>query len=393
MVFDGLLDLSVWEYVAVTFLFTHITIASVTIFLHRHQAHRALTLHPIPSHFFRLWLWLTTGMITREWVAVHRKHHAKCETEADPHSPQIWGIWRVLFGGVWLYRDEALRQDTLEAYGRGTPNDWLERHIYGRYRFLGIGTMLAIDLVLFGFAGLLVYLVQMLWIPFWAAGVINGVGHYWGYRNFETQDASRNIVPLGLLIGGEEFHNNHHAYAYSAKLGNKWWELDIGWVYIRLLELLKLARVKRIAPRTSFAADKNAIDIETVRAVIANRFHVLKLYGRRVTAPAVRNLAYGAHDFPRKQLARIRKLMLRDDEAADPGARQWLETALETHQTLRTVYDFKQRLMALWGAQSGKTESDRLKRLQLWCAEAEASGIRVLRDFALQLQGYTAQPA
>jgi stearoyl-CoA desaturase (delta-9 desaturase) len=393
MSIEGLIDLSAWGYVAVTLLMTHITIASVTIFLHRHQAHRALTLHPISSHFFRLWLWLTTGMITREWVAVHRKHHAKCETEADPHSPQVWGIWRVLFGGVWLYREEAMRQDTLEAYGRGTPNDWLERHIYGRYRFLGIGTMLAIDIVLFGLPGLLVYLVQMLWIPFWAAGVINGVGHYWGYRNFETQDASRNIIPLGVLIGGEEFHNNHHAYAYSAKLGNKWWELDIGWVYIRLLELLKLARVKRIAPRTSFATDKNAIDIETVRAVIANRFHVLKLYGRRVIAPAVHNLASGAHEFPHKQLARIRKLMLRDDEAADPKARQLLETALQYHQTLRTVYDFKQRLMALWGTQSGKTDSDRLKRLQLWCTEAEASGIRVLRDFALQLQGYTAQPA
>ncbi|HLF11891.1 MAG TPA: fatty acid desaturase [Gammaproteobacteria bacterium] len=395
MVFDGLVNLSVWGYVAVTLVMTHITIASVTIFLHRHQAHRALSLHPVASHFFRVWLWLTTGMVTREWVAVHRKHHAKCETEADPHSPQVLGIWRVLFGGVGLYRTEANKQETLEAYGRGTPNDWLERHIYARYRYLGIGTMLVLDLVLFGTAGLLVYLVQMLWIPFWAAGVINGVGHYWGYRNFETQDASRNIIPFGVLIGGEEFHNNHHAYAYSAKLANKWWEFDIGWFYIRVLEVLGLASVKRTSPKTSFASGKETVDIDTLRAVIGNRFHVLKLYGRRVIAPVVRGHADGENDFPHRHLVRIRRLMTREDEqlGADPTARQWLEAALQGNQTLRTVYDFKQRLKALWGQQSGKTDSDRLKRLQAWCAEAEASGIRVLRDFAQQLQGYTAQAA
>jgi stearoyl-CoA desaturase (delta-9 desaturase) len=395
MPIEGLLNLSFWGYVAAALLTTQITIASVTIFLHRHQAHRALTLHPIASHFFRFWLWLTTGMVTREWVAVHRKHHAKCETPADPHSPQMHGIWKVLFGGVWLYRDEAQREDTLEAYGRGTPNDWLERHVYGRYRFLGIFTLLAVELVLLGLPALPVFVVQMLWIPFWAAGVINCIGHYWGYRNFETQDASRNIVPLGVFIGGEEFHNNHHAYAYSAKFANKWWEIDVGWYCIRLLELVRLAKVKRTAPKTSFASDKTAIDIDTVRAVIANRFHVLTLYGRRVIGPVVNGHADAGEAFPRKQLARIRKLMLRDDDEAlaDPTARQWLETAMQRNQTLRTVYDFQQRLRALWGQHSGKTESDRVKRLQTWCAEAEASGVRALRDFAALLQGYTAQPA
>jgi stearoyl-CoA desaturase (delta-9 desaturase) len=390
MAFEGLVNLSAWGYVAVTLVLTHITIASVTIFLHRHQAHRALTLHPIASHFFRFWLWLTTGMVTREWVAVHRKHHAKCETEADPHSPQVWGIWRVLFGGVGLYRMESNNQATLDTYGRGTPNDWLERNLYGRYRFSGIGTMLVLDVLLFGLAGLPIFLVQMLWIPFWAAGVINGVGHYWGYRSFETQDASRNIIPFGVLIGGEEFHNNHHAYAYSAKLANKWWEFDIGWFYIRMLERLGLAKVKRTSPKTSFASGKNTIDIDTLRAVIANRFHVLKLYGRRVIAPVVH--ADVEEDFPRPQLVRLRKLMIREDDS-DPKARQWLETALQGNQTLQTVYHFKQQLKALWGQQSGKTDSDRLKRLQTWCAEAEASGIRVLRDFAQQLQAYTAQAA
>ena len=243
----GLLNLSLWEYVIATLAMTHVTIASVSIFLHRHQTHRSLSLHPIASHFFRCWLWITTGMFTREWVAVHRKHHATCESEEDPHSPRIWGIWRVLFGGVGLYRAAARDRHVLAVYGYGTPDDWLERHIYGAYRFVGIATLLIVELALFGVPGLLIYLVQMLWIPFWAAGVVNGVGHYWGYRNFNTPDASRNILPLGLLIGGEEFHNNHHAHAYSAKFSSNWWELDIGWLYIRILALVGLAKVKRTA--------------------------------------------------------------------------------------------------------------------------------------------------
>jgi stearoyl-CoA desaturase (delta-9 desaturase) len=394
MTLDGLWNLSFWGYVGVTLLLTHVTIASVTIFLHRHQAHRALTLHPIASHFFRFWLWLTTGMVTREWVAVHRKHHARCETTEDPHSPQVYGIWRVLFGGVGLYRTETAKADTLENYGRGTPNDWLERHVYGRYRYTGLGIMFLIDVALFGWVALPIFAVQMLWIPFWAAGVINGVGHYWGYRNFETQDTSRNIVPVGILIGGEEFHNNHHAYGSSAKLANKWWELDIGWVYIRLLETLGLASVKKIAPVASFSRATSTIDIDTLRAVVTNRFHVLKLYGRRVIAPVLIGHAEGEPSFPRRQLARVRKLMIRENSGQhdDPSTRQWLDNALKHNQTLQTVYTFMQRLKALCAQTTGKTESD-LKRLQSWCAEAEASGIRALQDFARQLQAYTARPA
>jgi stearoyl-CoA desaturase (Delta-9 desaturase) len=395
MIFDGLLDLSVWGYVGATLLLTHVTIASVTIFLHRHQAHRALTLHPIVSHFFRLWLWLTTGMVTREWVAVHRKHHAKCETEADPHSPQIWGIWRVLFAGVGLYRTAAADAEMVETYGRGAPNDWLERNLYARYRFRGLGIMLVIDVLLFGVVGLAIFAIQMVWIPFWAAGVINGVGHFLGYRSFETEDASRNIFPLGILIGGEEFHNNHHAYSYSAKLANKWWELDIGWVYIRLLEICGLASVKKVSPRTAFSPGKSTIDSDTVRAIVANRFHVLKLYGRRVIAPVLHGDTEGGLGFHRKQLARVRKLMIREDVTSlreDPKTRQWLETALQRNQKLRTVYQFMQQLKAL-SNQSTRGDGDRLKRLQVWCAEAEASGIRALGDFARQLQAYTAQPA
>lgn len=247
MPYQGLIELDFWGYVVATLAMTHATIVSVTIFLHRHQAHRSLDLHPVASHFFRFWLWITTGMFTREWVAVHRKHHAACETERDPHSPQVHGIWRVLFNGVSLYRVAAREAETVRAYGAGTPNDWIEQRLYGAYRFAGIGFMLVLDILLFGLPGLVIYAIQMLWIPFWAAGVVNGVGHYWGYRNFETPDESRNLIPLGLLIGGEELHNNHHEHAYSAKFSNRWWEFDIGWFYIRLLESFRLATVKRTA--------------------------------------------------------------------------------------------------------------------------------------------------
>jgi stearoyl-CoA desaturase (delta-9 desaturase) len=394
MQLHGLWDLSFWGYVGVALLLTHVTIASVTIYLHRHQAHRALSLHPAVAHFFRFWLWLTTGMVTREWVAVHRKHHARCETAEDPHSPQVYGIAHLLFGGVWLYRNETKKLDTLANFGRGTPDDWLEHHLYDPHRFVGIGLMLALDLVAFGLPGLAIFAVQMIWIPFWAAGVINGVGHYLGYRNFETDDASRNIFPVGILIGGEEFHNNHHAYGSSAKLANKWWELDIGWVYIRLLELLQLADVKKVAPRASFSRVANVIDVDTLRAVVTNRFHVLKLYGRRVIAPVLLGHADGEPSFPRRQLARVGRLMIREDAHLrdDPHARQWLDLALQRNQTLRTVYQFMQQLKTLSRQTTGKNESD-LKRLQAWCEAAEASGIRVLREFAQQLQAYTAQTA
>jgi stearoyl-CoA desaturase (delta-9 desaturase) len=258
MALDGWWNLSFWGYVAVALGLTHVTITSVTIFLHRHQAHRGLTLHPAVSHFFRFWLWLTTGMVTREWIAIHRKHHARCETTEDPHSPQTYGIWRVLFGGVGLYRTEALNRETLENYGRGAPNDWLERNVYSKHRHAGLLLMLVIDLLLFGVVGIAIYVVQIGWIPFWAAGVINGIGHYWGYRNFETQDTSRNIWPLGLLIGGEEFHNNHHAYGSSAKFSSKWWELDVGWLYIRTLELLGAEAVRPARDRARTVRPRGA---------------------------------------------------------------------------------------------------------------------------------------
>jgi len=384
MNFNGLLNLSPWAYIVVTLVLTHITIASVTIFLHRHQAHRALTLHPAVSHFFRFWLWLTTAQVTREWVAVHRKHHAKCETAEDPHSPQTRGIARVLFGGLGLYKAECRNAETLAEYGKGTPEDWIENRLYSRHRNLGLLLMLAIDAVLMGWVGVIVFAIQMLWIPFWAAGVINGIGHFWGYRNFETPDASRNIVPFGILIGGEELHNNHHAYRQSARLSNKWWEIDLGWIYIRLLEKLGLADVKRAAPKTEFRPAKNAVDFETVTALLRNRFHVLKLYGSKVIKPVLRVELRGVR--ARKYLRRFRKWLTREDLILNSHQRRTLEDAVGDSGALRVVVEFKERLKVLLHPSMNNT--DRLKRLQDWCANAEATGIEALREFARQLRGY-----
>ncbi len=389
---QGILDLSPWGYVAATLLLTHITIASVTIFLHRHQAHRALTLHPAVSHFFRFWLWLTTAMVTGEWVAVHRKHHAKCETPEDPHSPQTRGLAKVLFAGAVLYRREADNARTLENYGSGTPDDWVERRLYSRFPALGIALMLVLDMALFGPVGLAVFLAQMLWIPLWAAGVINGLGHYWGYRNFEPRDASRNLLPVGVVIGGEELHNNHHAFPQSARLSNKWWEFDIGWLYIRTLELFGLAQVKRTAPKTRIVKGKQAVDMDTARAVVRNRFHVLKLYGRQVVEPVLRSERRTAGDGSRLRLARIRTLMTREDVQLDDHGRELLQGALARSQRLQTVYAFKQQLKTLW-ERSAQDQAKRVQRLQTWCMDAERSGIHVLQEFARNLRGYTLQDA
>src|SRR5215813_7398894 len=262
----GLVPLPWWGYIVVTLALTHVTIAAVTIFLHRCQAHRGLDLHPIPSHFFRFWLWLTTGMVTKEWVAIHRKHHAKVETADDPHSPQTRGIKTVFWSGSELYRAEAKNAETLDKFGRGTPEDWLERNVYSRYLWEGIGLMLVVNVTLFGAVGLTIWAVQMAWIPVMAAGIINGIGHYWGYRNFSCEDASKNIVPWGILIGGEELHNNHHAYGSSARLSSQWYEVDLGWMYIRGLELVGLAKVRKVAPRIRFDRAKLTADVETLQA-------------------------------------------------------------------------------------------------------------------------------
>ncbi len=386
--YTGLLDLPWWGYVVVALVLTHITIASVTIFLHRHQAHRALELHPIPSHFFRFWLWLTTGMVTKEWAAIHRKHHAKCETAEDPHSPQTRGLRKVLWEGAELYRAEAKNAETLQRFGHGTPDDWLERNVY-RHSVVGVAIMLVIDLVAFGPLGLTIWAVQMAWIPFWAAGVVNGVGHFWGYRNYDCDDASRNLLPWGLLIGGEELHNNHHSFATSAKLSAKWYEFDVGWMYIRMLELLGLAKVKKTIPRPRFGEAKPVPDLDTLQAIVTHRYDVMTRYVRSlraVFADEARRLRE-AHGLA-LSARRLRRWVLGGElRGLDEVQRRQLEQAVEASPALRTVAAMRDELAALW-SRSNASREQLLAQLQDWVARAERSGIRQLEEFSLRLRSY-----
>jgi stearoyl-CoA desaturase (delta-9 desaturase) len=389
MIFSGVFDLPGWGLVLVALGLTHVTIAAVTIFLHRHQAHRALDLHPVVSHFFRFWLWLTTGMVTKEWAAIHRKHHAKCETAEDPHSPQIFGINRVLWAGVFLYVKESHVRETLERYGHGTPDDWIERNVYSRHAVLGLTIMGIADIVLFGVVpGALILLTQIVWIPFWAAGVINGIGHYWGYRNHDSADASTNIVPWGVLIGGEELHNNHHAFASSAKLSSKWYEFDLGWLYIRALETLRLAKVKKVAPKPRFAAPKPAADLETLHAVIANRYDVLARYAKSLKSTYAQEIERLRRWSPKdaEALRSLKRALLRGQELAE-AERARLAEALKTSRALATAVAMRNELIALW-ARSNASKEQLLRQLQDWCHRAEASGVQQLMDFSLRLRSY-----
>ncbi|MFN7087396.1 MAG: fatty acid desaturase [Burkholderiales bacterium] len=383
----GVLDLPWWGYVAYTLAVTHITIAAVTIYLHRHSAHRALDLHPVPSHFFRFWLWLTTGMLTKTWTAIHRKHHAKCETAEDPHSPQIFGIKKVFWEGAELYRREGCNQETLERYGHGTPDDWLERNVYRRDR-LGIGSMLAINLVLFGPIGLTIWAVQMIWIPLMAAGVINGIGHYWGYRNFQPEDASTNIVPWGILIGGEELHNNHHAYPTSARLSNRWYEFDIGWLYIRILETLGLAQVKKVAPKPRLGVVKPRCDFATLQAVLTHRYEIIAKYAkslRHICAEEIHGLKARAVNVDRAALKRWLRI---DTKALPEKERAKRDEVLNHSKVLATVYTMRDELAALW-QRSAASKEQLLQQLEDWCRRAEESGIAALQEFSRRLRSYT----
>ncbi len=382
---NGLIELPWWGYVLVTLTLTHITIASVTIYLHRAQAHRALDLHPIVSHFFRFWLWFTTATVTKAWVSIHRKHHAKCETPEDPHSPQMVGIKKVLFEGAELYRAEAKVQATLDRYGHGTPDDWLENHVYTPYTLGGIFMLLAIQLVLFGPIGLTIWAVQMLWIPFFAAGVINGIGHYWGYRNFACEDASTNIVPWGILIGGEELHNNHHAYGSSAKLSNRWYEFDIGWAYIRTLELLGLASVKKVAPRVRWGEIKHFCDTDLLHAIITHRYDVLTRYSRIMRKVSGQELEKLRGSLP--EMREVRRWLNLDQNELKAAEKAELQSVLSRSEQLRTLYQMRQDLIAVWSRSTASREQ-LVRQLQDWCQKAESSGIAALSQFSLKLRSY-----
>lgn len=387
-----LFDLPWWGYVLVALAFTHVTIAAVTIYLHRCQAHRALDLHPVVSHFFRFWLWMTTGMETKHWTAIHRKHHAKCETAEDPHSPQVLGITKVLREGAELYRAEAKNQETMDKFGSGTPEDWVERNIYSKHSGYGIRLMLIINIILFGPIGLTIWAVQMAWIPITAAGIINGIGHYWGYRNFAADDASTNIVPWGILIGGEELHNNHHSYASSAKLSSKWYEFDIGWMYIRMMEMSGLARVKKIAPQVRFDWAKTKCDLDTLQAVITHRFDVMGKYGAILKKAYKEEMskihhAYHQHGHEPVTLERIRHWLHLDADDLQDQEKQALNNVLQHSTRLQTLYELKQELVAIW-ARSAATQEQLLKSLEDWCHRAEASGIQALQEFSHRLRCY-----
>lgn len=392
MTLYGILDLNAWQAVLATLLMTHLTIAAVTIFLHRAQAHRALELHPVVAHCFRLWLWLTTGMITKEWVAVHRCHHAKCETAEDPHSPQVLGLGKVLGEGAELYAAATTDRALVERYGHGTPDDWLERRIYSRLTWQGPGLMLLLDLALFGLYGPTVWAVQMLWIPLWAAGVVNGVGHAIGYRSFESPDASTNILPWGILIGGEELHNNHHAFPSSARLSSKWWEFDIGWLYIRTLSVLRLARVKKVAPQPHVIAGKRQVDMDTLRAVIVSRMHVFARYTKEVMTPVSRAELCRDAAHCRRMVRRTQRLLIKQGRRLDAVARARVEQILAQSQTLATVYQFRERLQDIWERRAPSQEA-LLGSLQEWCQQAEATGIQALEGFSRNLRGFSLQSA
>jgi stearoyl-CoA desaturase (delta-9 desaturase) len=385
----GLLHASGWQIVIFTLVMTHITIVGVTLYLHRCQAHRALDLHAIPSHFFRLWLWMTTGMVTKEWAAIHRKHHAKCETEEDPHSPQTRGINKVMWQGAELYREEAKNAETMEKFGHGTPDDWVERNVYSKYSWQGVGLMMIIDVLLFGAVGLAVWAVQMAWIPFWAAGVVNGLGHYWGYRNYDCNDAATNLFPIGIIIGGEEMHNNHHTFGTSAKFSSKWYEFDIGWMYIRILETVGLAKVKKVAPVPRFDSKKSAVDLDTLQSVIANRYDVTAKYARSLKHAWQDELDHLIEKakLESRFLKSAQKLLQREPAKLEDGQKQQLSELFTHSKALQTMHEMRIELSAIW-ERSHSTREQLLHQLQDWCARAEASGIKALREFSLRLRSY-----
>jgi stearoyl-CoA desaturase (delta-9 desaturase) len=386
---NGLTHSSGWQILLFTLAVTHVTIAAVTIFLHRCQAHRALELHAIPSHFFRFWLWMTTGMVTKEWAAIHRKHHAKCETIEDPHSPVALGIEKVLFEGAELYRVEAKNQETVEKYGHGTPDDWIERNVYTKHSALGVSLMLIINLMLFGVLGLTVWAIQMAWIPVTAAGIINGIGHYWGYRNYDCKDASTNVLPIGILIGGEELHNNHHTFGTSAKLSAKWFEFDIGWLYISILAFFGLAKVKKVAPEPRFDRKKMVCDLDTLQSIVANRYDVMATYASTVRrawrdeATQLRAKSKLESSFLRSS----RKLMQREPASLETQQQQQLSELFKHSNALKTMHEMRVELSALW-ERSHASSDQLLHQLRDWCARAEASGIRSLQEFSLRLRSY-----
>jgi stearoyl-CoA desaturase (delta-9 desaturase) len=368
---------------------TQLTIFTVTLYLHRSQTHRGVDFHPVLAHFFRFWSWVSTGMVTKEWVAIHRKHHAKCETEEDPHSPKIFGINTVLWQGVDLYRVASYDEAAIEKYGKGTPDDWLERHLYGKHAYWGPTLTFIVNILLFGIWGVAISAFQMIWIPFWAAGVVNGLGHWWGYRNFETADMATNLSPWGFWIGGEELHNNHHAFPSSAKFALRKFEFDIGWAAICLFEKLGLAKVLRVAPSLDVRPNMQLPDTETLKALVSHKFEVMTDYFRGVIAPTLREEAANAGAKVKALPRALRRALGNGGRWLDERSRERLQEAVKERPLLAKVCDFRVRLAAMLERSNAETMQ---ANLQEWCREAEASGIRTLQEFAVRLRGYALVP-
>jgi stearoyl-CoA desaturase (delta-9 desaturase) len=382
----GLWDLTWWQIVLYTLVTTHLTIMGVTIFLHRAQSHRALELGPIPSHFFRFWLWLGTGMVTKEFVAIHRKHHAKVETEEDPHSPQTRGLKKLLLEGTELYRAESKNMETMAKYGYGTPDDWIERNLYTRYSWQGVGLMLILNVALFGAIGLAVWAVQMAWIPVMATGVINGIGHYWGYRNFESADASTNVSIWGIIIGGEELHNNHHTYPTSARFSVKPYEFDIGWMYISIMQKIGWAKVKKTPPKLQLGAIKPVADEKTLEALITNRYEVMAGYARemrRVCAAEIEAIKAKQGDL--SLLKTAKRWLHRDEEKVPVTALPQLAQARAAHPVLDKMVTMREELRQMW-LNTSQSREQLAADLQAWCRRAEESGIAQLQQFSMKLR-------
>ncbi|MCZ6853865.1 MAG: fatty acid desaturase [Gammaproteobacteria bacterium] len=384
---NGFWNYSGLELLIYSLIVTHITIVSVTLYLHRHSSHRALDLHPALQHFFRFWLWLTTGIVTKDWTAIHRKHHATCETEEDPHSPVIQGLKKILWEGIETYQEASAKPEIMEKYGAGCPDDWLERHVYARYSLHGIALLAVINIALFGVIGMTIWAVQMMVMPI-AGGVINGIGHYWGYRNFECPDAATNIVPLGLLIGGEEMHNNHHTYPNSAKFSQKPWEFDIGWCWIRLFQFLGLAKPLSRGPIVEKISGKTTIDIDTAWGVLNDRFRVMARYAEHVVAPLVELEFKKADSAARRVLHKAKVVLCKEESLVDAAGKSRISALVDAHPDIKVIYELRLRLLAVWSKRSGSAD-ELLNALKQWCLDAEATGLKVLSDFVEELKSYS----
>jgi len=382
----GLLNFSLLQIIVTFFIATQITILAVTLYLHREQTHKGLKLHPVLQHYFRLHLWMTTGMLTKDWVAIHRKHHAKCETKDDPHSPKQYGIKKVLFSGVELYKRERLKQETLDKYGKGTPNDWVEKYVYSRFHFLGIVLMLLIDVALFGIIGISFWAIQIAWIPFFAAGVINGLGHWSGYRNYSTDDCSTNLSRFGFIIGGEELHNNHHAFPSSCKFSHKKGEYDWGWIVIRFLDKLGLAKIKKTVPQLE-QTDSSALDLEAVKAMLTHKVNLLQVYVKDVVKPAISEEYNNRTKKFIKSTDKFLNSMSVDWRFLDDDAKDLFKQYMTTSPTIETIIKFRNELKEIWES-NGKSTDQMIEAIKDWCNKAEKSGVETLQIYAKKLQSY-----